>query len=158
ELVGGYAAYAVGLLRCREAAPELRKLAASSNVFVRYSAGRALIECGDPEGAAPILKKIMSSPVPPDAPFDQVEDPYYQALAARAYMELGGARREEGLDRLIGLMKELEHWQEINARGRLETTRRVLALLSGKYFLSHEEARAWREEQARKGAPKAPPG
>jgi HEAT repeat protein len=146
----GYAAYVLGLLRCREATPDLRQLSASANVFVRYSAGRALAECGDREGAAPILKAIITNPVPPNAPIAQVEDPHYQALAARAYMELGKAQRQEGIGRLVELMRELESWEDINAPGRLESARRMLATVSGRYFISHEQARAWQQKQAGK--------
>jgi hypothetical protein len=142
-LPGGYAAYALGLLRCRKAAPDLRDLAESKNAFVRYSAGRALIECGDKEGAAAILKTIMGQPVPPNAAINQIEDPHYQALAARAYIDLGEAQKKAGIERLLELMKELENWQDINAPGRLDTTRGMLVMISRKYFLSHQEARAW---------------
>jgi hypothetical protein len=86
----------------------------------------------------------------PNAPISQVEDPHYQALAARAYMELGAAQKQEGIERLVELMKELERWEDINASGRLETTRRMLATVSGRYFISHEEAQAWQQKQAGK--------
>ena len=122
----GYAAYALGVLRCKAAAPELGNLAESSNEFVRYSAGRALIACGDAGAAAPILKTLMNHGVPPKAAIRDIVDPYYQALAARAYMELGPAQRKAGIERLIALTKELENWQDGNAPGRLETARRLL--------------------------------
>jgi HEAT repeat protein len=138
----GYAA-SLGLLRCKKAVPELRSLAESSNEFVRYSAGRALIECGDKKHAGPILKTLMSHGVPPKAAIRDIVDPHYQALAARAYMELGAAEKRAGIERLIGLMKELASWQDINAGGRLDTARRMLAAVSGQFFTSHQEARAW---------------
>jgi hypothetical protein len=144
---GGYGAYAVGLLRLKEAVPALRDLAEAKNVFVRYSAGRALLECGDKEAAEAILKTIMNHPIPPNATIDQVEDPYYQALASRAYVELGPAQKKAGIERLIGLMKELEAWTDINAQGRLESTRRELATVSGRYFITHKDAREWFEKQ-----------
>jgi hypothetical protein len=139
----GYAAYALGLLRCKAATAALRNLAESNNEFVRYSAGRALIECGDQEGAAPILKTLMSQGVPPKAAIGDIVDPHYQALAARAYMELGADQKKAGIERLIGLMKELESRQDVNAGGRLDTARRMLVMVSGEFFRSHREAQAW---------------
>jgi hypothetical protein len=147
DLSGGYAAYAVGLLRLKEAVPDLRNLAESKNVFVRYSAGRALVECGDKVAGAAILKTIMNGGVPVNAPIGQLEDPYYQALAARAFMEVGPIEKKAATERLIELMKELEAWTDINAQGRLQTARRELGRVSGQYFTSHQDARAWLEKR-----------
>jgi hypothetical protein len=147
----GYAAYALGLLRCRKATPQLRDLAESNNEFVRYTAGRALIDCGDKEGAIPILRTLMNHPVPRGATIREIVDPHYQALAARAYMELGAAEKKAGIERLIALMDELAVWDEINAQGRLQSVRQMLATVSGEYFLSSKDARAWHEEQRRNG-------
>jgi hypothetical protein len=146
-LAGGYGAYAAGLLRVKEAVPDLKNLAEADNVFVRYSAGRALLECGDKVAAGAILKTIMNNPVPANTPIGQLVDPYYQVLAARAYMDLGPAEKKAGLERLIDLMRELEDWRDINAQGRLECTRRALANVSGRYFITHKDAREWAEKQ-----------
>jgi hypothetical protein len=145
----GYAAYAVGLLRCTKAKAALRNLAESDNEFVRYSAARALIDCGDKEGAGPILKTLMSQGVPPKSAIRDIVDPHYQALAARAYMELGAAQKKAGIERLIGLMKELENWQDINAESRLNSARRLLVSVSGEFFRTHLEAQAWYERSDR---------
>jgi WD40 repeat protein len=144
----GYAAYALGLLRCQEAAPALRGLANDKNAFARYSAARALMSCGDKEGAAPILKSLMNAGVPPGAETGQLVDPYYQARAARAYAELGAAERTVGTARLVQLMKEIAGWKNLNADGRLDSTRVLLAQLSGQYFESHQQAQAWYEKAA----------
>jgi len=140
---GGYAAYVVSLLKLKEAVPDLRKMANEENIFVRYSAGRALLECGDRDGAATMLKSIWNNTVPPDAPIAKVADPYYQALAARAYIDIGPAERREGIERLIRLTKELEEWSDINADGRLNTARLMLATVSGKILLSYDDAKKW---------------
>ena len=76
-----------------------------------------------------------------------VEDPYYQALAARAYAEIGPAEKKAALERLVALMQELEAWQDINAAGRLESARTALGSLTGRYFLTHRDARAWLAQQ-----------
>jgi hypothetical protein len=145
-LTGGYAAYVAGLLRIKEAVPGLHNLAEDNNVFVRYTGARALIDCGDPKGAEPILKTVMSNPIPPRAPIGTIVDPHYQALAARAYAGLGKAQRQAGIERLIDLMKELAAWEDVNAEGRLLTARAMLGNLTGQLFLTHQEARAWYEK------------
>jgi hypothetical protein len=144
-LTGGYAAYVAGLLRLKEAAPDLHNLAEEKNEFVRYTGARALLDCGDPKGAEPILKTVMSHPVPRKAPIGTIVDPYYQALAARAYAGLGKAQRQAGIERLIDLMQELAAWEDVNAESRLLTARAMLGNLAGQLFLTHHEARAWYE-------------
>lgn len=147
DLPGGYAAYVAGLMRLQEAVPALRDLAESKNVFVRTSAGRALIECGDKASGAAMLTTVMNAGVPVNTPIGQMEDPHYQALAARAYMEVGPAEKRAGVARLVELMKELEAWTDINAHGRLQTARRELARATGRYFNTHKDARAWLDKE-----------
>jgi hypothetical protein len=147
---GGWAAYALGLLRRREAKPTLIYLGNDKNVFARYTAGRALIDMGERAEGLAILRAVIE---PAFQPIPQGEtrasyrtggtDPYYTAMAARTLVGLGGAERVEGLRRLIGLLGELETSKDINDANRLETARVLLQDVTGAYFNSAREAQAW---------------
>ena len=145
----GYAAYVLGLLRHKQAVPDLRKLSADGNVFVRYSAARALIDCGDPEGARPILDAIIRPQLDlyaagGDAAADD-RQPYYAAVACRAFAELGPKDKAAALDRLIALTGFMERSAVPNDEAHLPYVRQVLAAVAGKYFVSEAEARKWYE-------------
>ena len=153
---GGWAAYALGLLRCKKALPALVKLGEDSNEFARYTAGRALLNCGARKEARAIFQKLMSHRFKPrtqkyEGPGHSQDgvDPYYVALAARAFMEVGSAERKEGLRRLVTMLGELEPSKDINHGNRLAATRWLLAEVTGQFFVTHREALDWLNRQER---------
>ena len=146
----GYAAYVLGLLRQKAAVPDLRKLAAHENIFVRYAAARALLDCGDKEGARPILEKVIRSQLalyasPAADPGGRA--PYYAAVSCRAFMELGSSEKKVGLEKLIALAGHLERSAGVNDQAQLPAVRQLLAAVTGRYFLSGAEARKWYEQE-----------
>jgi len=157
----GYAAYVLGLLRHKAAVPELRKLAAHENIFVRYAAARALLDCGDKEGARPILEKVIRSQLAlyaSPAVDPEGREPYYAAVSCRAFMELGSAEKKVGLEKLIALAGYLERSAGVNDQAHLPAVRQLLAAVTGRYFLSGAEARKWYEQEyGRPGVGVLPP-
>jgi hypothetical protein len=155
---GGWAAYCLGLLRCQEAVPDLIRLGDDRNEFARFTAARALLACGANKEAKVILQELMSHKViarnskfPPPGVRDTEISSYYIAQAARAYMELGPAEKQEGLRRLVALIGELEPSKDVNHEGRWEMARWLLTEVSGQHFLSHQEAADWFKQQEAAG-------
>jgi HEAT repeat protein len=150
-LEAGYAAYVLGLLRHKAAVPDLRKLADDGNIFVRHAAARALLDCGDREGARPILEAIADTQLAAYAGVGKANrdgrQPFYAAAACRALMELGPEDRKAGLEKLITLVGYLERSTEPNDQAHLPAVQQVLAAAAGQYFLSEAEARAWYRKQ-----------
>jgi hypothetical protein len=157
----GYAVYVLGLLRHKAAVPELRKLAAHENIFVRYAAARALLDCGDKEGARPILEKVIRSQLAlyaSPAVDPEGREPYYAAVSCRAFMELGPAEKKVGLEKLMALAGHLERSAGVNDQAHLPAVRQLLAAVTGRYFLSGAEARKWYEQEyGRPGVGVLPP-
>ncbi len=154
---GGWAAYALGLLRRQESVPCLVKLGEDSNEFARYAAARALLDCGAKKDAKVILQKLMSHRFKPLAKVNEPDarpgepDPYYVALAARAFMEIGPIEKKEGLARLVALLGELEPSKDINDINRVQATRFLLAAVTRQFFVSHAEALEWLREHGAAG-------
>lgn len=153
---GGWAAYALGLLRCKKALPDLVKLGEDPNEFARYSAGRALLDCGAKKEARAILKKLIIHQFKPIGQGNERPgyrhgevDPYYVSLAARAFMKIGPGERKEGLRRLVALLGELEPSKDSNDETRLASTRWLLAEVTGQFFVTHQEALDWLSRQER---------
>ena len=151
---GGWAAYALGLLRCQEALPDLVKLGNDPNEFARYAAGRALLDCGAKKEAKAVFQKLMSHQFKPKAQkFEPLGyrhgevDPYYVGLAARAFMELGKTEKKQGLRRLVTLLGELEPSKDVNDGNRVEAARWLVAEVTGQFFVSHREALDWLDQQ-----------
>jgi len=150
--VAGYAAYALGLLRAKEAVPELRHLAADPNIFVRHSAARALLACDDKASARAILVQIIDEQLElyraqaahPTAGREGRE-PYYAVEACRAFMELGPEEFEAGLDRFLMLFEYMEKSKEINDQSHLHDLRQILSGLAGRYLEDAAAVRSWRE-------------
>jgi hypothetical protein len=162
----GYAAYVLGLLRHRDAVPQLKKLANHPNIFVRYAAARALLDCGDRAAARPILEAIVRSqleqyaagPAPVagrDAPVET--QPYYAAVGCRALMELGPRDKAVGLEKMIALLGYLERSPGPNDQANIPFVEQLLADAAGKYFPSSTAARKWYAEKYPKGPASAPP-
>jgi hypothetical protein len=149
---GGYAAYALGILRAKEAIPALKKLGTDDNIFARYTAARALLTCGDRSSAIAILDEISSMQfsintsdnVDTEKPIRRHgESPWYVACACRALIEVGGKEKHKGLERLIELMRFLEESTDANDQISLHWVRGMLAVASGKFFTNSGEATAW---------------
>jgi hypothetical protein len=150
---GGWAAYALGVLQCRQAVPDLVKLGGDANSAARYIAGRALLDCGAKKEAKTIFEQLMAHQFKPRAQgFEPAgyrpgePDPYYVALAARAYQQTDAAARKVGMKRLVTLLGELEPSKDVNDQNRLETARGLLAATTGQFFVSHHEALEWFEK------------
>jgi hypothetical protein len=149
----GYAAYVLGLLRAEEAIPALRKLRADGNIFVRYTAARALLDCGDRSSAIAIFDEMSSKQLAIYESGSTTEDagklgrrskfPWYAACACRGLIEVGGKEERKGLKRLIELMGFLERSKDVNDQSKIHWVRGMLAATSGEYFTSSEEASEW---------------
>ena len=165
-LGGGYAAYVVGLLRVEEAIPALRELADDDNIFVRYTAARALLNCGDKASAIAIFEDISATQLAlyaaaeeegPGGRGDELS-PFYAACACRGLIEAGGQEEFKGLSRLIDLMGFLARSSNANDQSNLHWVRATLAARSGRYFTTPEEASNWlAERQGKTGSPKQAP-
>jgi HEAT repeat protein len=154
----GYAAYALGLLRAEEAVPALRALAQHDNVFVRYSAGRALLDCGATEAGAEILDAISREQLqvyanPPDpardpresspvVPRDGRRQPFYAYSSTRALLGVSPEWRDVAQARLIELLAHLERSSDPNDQQHRFWLRQILADALGRYCATADEARA----------------
>jgi len=145
---GGYAAYVLCLVPSKGAIPALRRLGMDQNIFARYTAARALVHAGDHEGAKAILEPIIAETTPVGFRVRGL-DPHYVALACRTYMGLGQAERLKGLSRLVSLMELLDDSPDINDHNRLQFLRWHLTAVSGEFFETPREARAWLKEKAK---------
>jgi PBS lyase HEAT-like repeat len=141
------AAYVLGLLRHKAAIPLLRQLAMSRNIYARYTAARAMIDCGNPEGARPVLEDIIRSQLAIYAGGQDGSEPFYAASSCRALIESGEAERKDGLKRMISLMGYMERSEKPNDEAQLPAVRQHLAAVTGVYFLSEEEANRWFERK-----------
>ncbi|MDP6353773.1 MAG: hypothetical protein QF473_01635 [Planctomycetota bacterium] len=154
----GYAAYVMGLLKNRNAIPHLRQLTDHANVFVRYAAARALVECGDRETALATFDHMSQlengdprrSEGTASGPKDElrragnlVQHPSYVADACNALVRVGPGSRRRGLDRLVELYRVLEMSSGANDRSNLPHVQAILARACGKYFLTAAEAKQW---------------
>jgi HEAT repeat protein len=155
----GHAAYVLGLLRDKKALPALRKLASHPSIFVRDTAARALLDCGDRESARAILAEIIRSQLalyaaPPRLPPSQGKEPppqrpmspCYAVAACRQFTELGPKEKQVGLDKFITLLSFLERSGDVNDETMIPYAKRDLAILTGRYFDSSAEARKWYKE------------
>ncbi|MBI3823539.1 MAG: HEAT repeat domain-containing protein [Planctomycetes bacterium] len=145
---GGYAAYVLSLVPSKQALASLRKLGADQNIFARYMAARALIHSGDNEGAKAILEPMVAEAAPVGFKIGGL-DPYYVTLACRAYMNLGPREKTKGIGRLVALMELLDDSPDANDQNRLQFIRWQLAAVSGEYFETPGEARAWLKRRAK---------
>ena len=156
----GYAAYVLGLLRHKPAAPLFKRLAADHNIFVRYTAARALIGVGEIEAARRILDFMSASQIRlfegkavelpahlvslgADECFPFRREPWYAVVSCRTLTALGPRDRQVGLERLIRLYGLMEKSTDINDISTLHSLRQVLATVTGQFFLSHAEAASW---------------
>jgi hypothetical protein len=140
-------AYVLGLLRRKEAVPLFRQLAESRNIYARYTAARALIDCGDRDGARPILEGIIRSQLAIYAGRSEGREPFYAASSCRALIELGEDERKDGLKKLIALTGYMERSELPNDSAHLPAVRQCLASVTGHYFLSDDEANGWFERK-----------
>lgn len=135
EPAGGWATHALALVGDKGAVPLARAQLDSTNVFVRYSSALALVQLGHAKEGAAALHRIT------DAGDD--ETGYYRCRAAETLVRLGDG---QALDVLIALME---------GKGResyADGPREILEDLTGQYFLTAAEARAWRKTNAEPGA------
>jgi len=152
-LTGGYAAYVLGLLRVEESIPALRELGADANIFVRYTAARALLDCGERSSAVAIFDEMSSEQLTIYASGNTVQDagklgrrsrsPFYAACACRGLIEAGRKEERKGFKRLIELMGFLERSKDVNDRNNIHFVRSMLAAMSGEYFINSKEASEW---------------
>lgn len=121
----GWAIYALGLAGDTRAIPLARAMLDSPNIFDRHSAAMALVQLGQTNEGIAALRRIT------DASDD--ETGYYRARAAEDLARLG---EQQGIDVLVALV-------EIGA-DRASGPRELLEDLTGQYFLTVAQARAWR--------------
>jgi hypothetical protein len=153
----GYAAYVLGLLRAEEAIPSLTNLLNHSNIFVRYTAARALFDCGDQAIAVATFDDITSQQLilyeslgkTSDCPVSSriSPEPWYAACACRALIAAGGEAKRRGVTRLIQLMGCLQRSTDVNDQSNLHWVRGILAEISNQYFVSAEDAAGWFKQQ-----------
>jgi hypothetical protein len=157
NLAAGYAAYVLGLLRAEEAIPSLTNLLNHSNIFVRYTAARALFDCGDQAIAVATFDDIASQQLilyeslgkTSDCPVFARISPelWYAACACRALIAAGGEAKRRGVARLIQLMGCLQRSTDVNDQSNLHWVRGILAEISNQYFVSAEDAAGWFKQQ-----------
>ena len=149
----------LGLLRVKEAIPALIKLADDPNISVRYTAARALLDCGDRSSASAIFDEMSATQLALYASGNTTEhagepgrrsemSPYYAACACRGLIEVGGNDKPKGLKRLIELLGFLERSKDVNDQSNTHWVRGTLAAVSGEYFTSSEEASKWLTQHA----------
>ena len=149
----------LGLLRVKEAIPALIKLADDPNISVRYTAARALLDCGDRSSASAIFDEMSATQLALYASGTTTEhegklsrrsevSPYYAACACRGLIEVGGNDKRKGLKRLIELLGFLERSKDVNDQSNTHWVRGTLAAVSGEYFTSSEEASKWLTQHA----------
>jgi hypothetical protein len=157
EVTAGYAAYVLGLLQEKEALPELRNLAEHKNIFVRYSAARALLACADKKHARAILETIVDTQLdlyranaakPARARGER--EPYYALVACRAFMELGPDEHKAGLDKLITFYGYVEKSVEVNDEAHLPHLRQAVSGIAGRFLENAAAARTWYEGRYKK--------
>jgi HEAT repeat protein len=136
--MGGWAIHALGLAADAHAVALARTLRDSGNVFVRYSAAIALVRLGQTKEGTEALLRVT------DAADD--ESAFYRIRAAEDLVRLG---EPTGLDVLIDLLET----RPDHASG----PREILEDLTGQYFLTVAEARAWRQNNPGAPAAVAPP-
>ena len=128
------AAYLLGLLRHKEAVPLLRQLAKSRNIYAQYTAARAMIDCGDHDGARAVLEGIIRSQLAIYGGGPEGGEPFYAAASCRALIELGEGERGDGLKKMISLMGYMERSEKPNDEAQLSAVRQHLAAVTGVYF------------------------
>jgi HEAT repeat protein len=132
---GGWAIYALGLAGDAKAIPLARALLESKNVFVRHSAAVALVQLRQTKDGIEALRRIT------DAEDD--ESGYYRYRAAEDLARLG---ERQAIDVLIDL---IESYSDCSSGPR-----EIVEDLTGQYFLTAAEARAWRQKNS--GSPPHP--
>ena len=146
------AAYLLGLLRHKTAALDLRKMAETQqNIYARYTAARALVDCGANDLARPVLEELTRSQLAlyslgtgtDQKPGHDGRQPYYATVACRALCQLGPADRKIGVERLIALLGFLERSDNANDQAYLPSAQQALAAVTGRYFVSQDQAREW---------------
>jgi len=151
------AAYALGLLQCKQAIPDLIELGKSLTAQVQYEAARALLGCGARNEAKIILQELISKRTNAKKYYGSYNASSQANLtiaqAARTMTELGPEERKDGLRRLVSLLAEMEALDDLNNIHDLETVRFLLAQVTGRYFASHREALDWLNRNEG-GAPK----
>jgi len=158
-VTSGYAAYVLGLLKVKKAMPVLRKLGSGQNIFVRYTAARALLDCGDKKEAETIFKAISSEQLELYQSGKTIEEngvegfplvsdtqPYYAAVACRGLIEIGGESKKLGVQRLIRLMGYLEKSKDCNDQSSIHHVRSLLSTVTGKFLETSKDADKWLEE------------
>ena len=132
---GGWATHALALVGDKGAVPLARVQLDSKNVFVRHSAALALVQLGQTKEGVAALHRITDS--------GDDETGYYRYRAAEALVRLGDS---QALDVLIALMEGKVR------QSYADGPREILEDLTGRYFLTAAEARAWRKANAEPGA------
>ncbi len=153
-LGGGYAAYVLGLLKMEEAIPALQELTNDPNIFVRFTAARALLDCGDRETAVAVFDIMSSQQLELYASIASLNaeerrdirnqiHPFYATNACRGLIEVGGEEEREGYMRMIKLFEYFEDSEDINDQSHIHDIRGILAVKSGIYFDTSNEAAVW---------------
>lgn len=157
---GMYAPYAYGLIGNTNSIPVLKKYINDENIFVRYSAARALLSCGDRSSAVAIFNKISENQLAIYATGDTEDNtshrkasPHYAILACQGLMKSGGDEYITGLDRLIKLMGYFEWSEDVNDQSQLHYLRSILSAHTGQFFNSSINADAWLKKNAINIAP-----
>jgi len=147
KLQAAGAVYALGILRAKEALPRMRMLKNHANVYVRYTAARAMLACGDRDGARAIFDAISAEQLEIYAGATGERHPWYAWNACRGLIEIGG---DEGYQRALKIWRHLELSPGVNDRSNLPYVRIAFADLAGQYFPTAMEAQAWFKTGRRK--------
>jgi len=130
---GGWAIQALALVGDKEAIPLARAQLKSMNIFVRHSAALALVQLGQSKEGIEALHRIT------DAGDDGTG--FYRYRAAECLIRLG---ERKAIAQLIEMMERKTRENYVDG------PREILEDLTGQYFITAAEARAWWKKNGEK--------